>query len=240
MYPSGDGSRTAAEIESIVTICVKQLDAADQPTRATLAAFAAHILSSSQIERKLPVVEQPKKNKKGDENAEEEEEAPPPGSTLNEEVKLIMTPTEMFAQLSNHFNKPQASHKARIGLFSFYSALISNLGSTFVERNYGLVVAHFMSEVISHPRSMSSRHEKLVVRTLVGIVLRQLIGVRMLSEQAQIFAIQELSNSYLKRWPAMMPGQTAPNSAVLTIALREVAGLLQQLGNAPGHIQVGT
>ena len=76
------------------------------------------------------------------------------------------------------------------------------------------------------------------VRTLVGLLLRDLVGVRMLGEQAQISAIQELSKAYLKRWPAMMPGQTAPNPLVLTIALREVAGLLQQLGNAPSTVQV--
>jgi hypothetical protein len=48
----------------------------------------------------------------------------------------------------------------------------------------------------------------------------------MLSEQGQISAIQELANAYLKRWPAMMPGQVAPS--VLVFTLREVAGLLQQ------------
>ena len=47
----------------------------------------------------------------------------------------------------------------------------------------------------------------LLVQTLIGILLRDLIGVRMLSEQRQISAIQELANAHLKRWPAMMPGQ---------------------------------
>jgi len=47
----------------------------------------------------------------------------------------------------------------------------------------------------------------------------------MLSEQGQISAIRELANIYLKRWPAMMPGQTL----VLVVVLK-VAGLLQQLG----------
>ena len=37
------------------------------------------------------------------------------------------------------------------------------------------------------------------------------------------------------RWPAMMPGQVAPPTSVLVVALREVAGLLQQLGNAPAQ-----
>jgi len=59
-----------------------------------------------------------------------------------------------------------------------------------------------------------------------------------LSEQGQISAIQELANTYLKRWPAMMPGQMAPSSLALVVILKEVAGLLQQLGNAPPPVQV--
>ena len=78
----------------------------------------------------------------------------------------------------------------------------------------------------------------MTVRSLVHVLLRDLIGVRMLSEQYQITAIQEFSSAYLKRWPAMMPGQTAPSGLVLVVALREVAGLLQQLGNAPPAVQV--
>jgi len=60
----------------------------------------------------------------------------------------------------------------------------------------------------------------------------------MLSEQGHLAAIQELSNAYLKRWPAMLPGQVPPSSSLLVCVLREVAGLLQQLGNAPPPVQV--
>ena len=70
------------------------------------------------------------------------------------------------------------------------------------------------------------------------ILLRDLIGIRLLSEQGQIGAIQELSNSYLKKWPALMPGHIAPNPLTLVVVLKEVAGLLQQLGNAPPPVQV--
>ncbi len=108
----------------------------------------------------------------------------------------------------------------------------------FVETNFSLLVAHLLNDIVSSPRISSSRYEMLLVRSLVGILLRDLIGVRMLSEQAQISAIQELAGSYLKRWPAMMPDQSAPAPNVLVIVLREVAGLLQQLGNAPPPVQV--
>jgi hypothetical protein len=42
----------------------------------------------------------------------------------------------------------------------------------------------------------------------------------------------------LKRWPAMMPGQVPPCPSVLAIALREIAGLMKQLGNSPPPVQV--
>lgn len=235
MYPGGDTNRTAVEIESFVTLCVKHLETADYPTRAALAKFVGHILASSQVERPILSAEALRKNKKVEEKEDEDIVAT---NATSEDLKPIMTPSEMFMQLSSHFNKPQASHRTRIGIFSFYLTLLTTLGSSFVERNYSLVVEHFMTEVISHPRNHSSRHEILVVRTLVGAALRELVGIRMLGEQAQIFAIQELSSAYLKRWPAMLPGQTSPAPLVLVIALREVTGLLQQLGNAPPLVQV--
>jgi HEAT repeat-containing protein 5 len=107
-----------------------------------------------------------------------------------------------------------------------------------VESNYGAIVGHFMTEIISNSRNSSTRYEALLVRKLVEIILRDLVGVRMLGEQAQIAAIQELSRSYLKRWPAIMPGQVSPTTLVLAIILQETAGLLQQLGNTPPPVQV--
>ena len=73
---------------------------------------------------------------------------------------------------------------------------------------------------------------------MAGVLLRDLIGVRMLSEQSQIAAIQELSSSYLRKWPALIPGWTAPDAKVLVVALQEVADLLQQFGDGPPPVQV--
>ncbi|KAI0784437.1 clathrin-coated vesicle protein [Abortiporus biennis] len=236
LYPAGDGTRSVSEVESIVTLCVKHLETADQPTRSSLGKLAAHMLASTQVARTAPIVDTSKKGKKTEDNADDEDLSSP-SHVVNTEAALIMPSNEMFQQLSTHFNKPQATQKTRIGIISFYVALIMNLGNSFVEQNYSLIVAHLMTDIVSHPRSTASRYEALLVRTLLNIVLRDLVGVRMLTEQGQISAIQEFSNAYLKRWPAMMPGQTAPSPLVLTIALEEVAGLLQQLGNAPPQVQ---
>ncbi|EED81460.1 predicted protein, partial [Postia placenta Mad-698-R] len=237
MYASDDGNRLVSDVDSLIALCIKGLEGADQLTRRSLAKLVAHILSSTQVERMIPVADTSKKLKKG-QNAKEEDEDDAPGlHVATEEAKPIMTPQEMLGQLSAHFNKPQTSRRTRVGIFDFYAALLAGLGPEWVESNYGIIVSHFMNEIVANSRNSTTRYERLLVRSLVEVILRDLVGVRMLGEQAQITAIQELSNAYLKRWPAMMPGQVAPNPLCLVIALREVAGLLQQLGNAPPPVQ---
>ncbi|KAJ7582455.1 clathrin-coated vesicle protein, partial [Mycena floridula] len=237
VYSGSDSSNPSAnDVDSIITLCVKSLENSDKATRRSLSQLVGRILASTQIERVVAAPEPPKSNKKdqtldGDMNSADPDPAP-------EVTKPLFTPSEMLTHLSIHLNKSNVARKTRIGIFDFYTALLTNLGPSFAENNYTLIVSHLMGDVVSNPRNAAgTRYDILLMRTLIGILLRDLIGVRMLSEQGQIAAIQELSNSYLKRWPAMMPGQVSPNSPVLTIVLREVAGLLQQLGNAPPPVQ---
>jgi len=176
MYPLPGGDWTASEIETLVSLCVKSLDSADQITRHSLAQLVGLVLSSSQAPAIIPPPE-PKKNKKGQEEDDPASIAPPTGET-----KPILTPNEMLHQLSVHFNKPQTSHKTRVGIFDFYAALFTTLGPTFVETNYGTIVQHLMAEVVNTPRNSATRYEVLFVRRLLGILLRDLIGVRMLGE----------------------------------------------------------
>lgn len=240
MYSGADANiPTASDVDAIVTPCIRSLETADQVTRHSLAQLVGHLLASTQTERAVPVPESTQKAKKEQQDSAEGGLSSPVHAA-GEVTKALFTVTEMLNHLSTHFNKPNTSRKVRIGIFDFYAVLFTRLGTSFIENNFALVVAHLMTEIVSSPRNSGTRYESLLLRTLVGILLRDLIGVRMLSEQGQITAIQELANAYLKRWPAMMPGQVSPNSAVLAIVLREVAGLLQQLGNAPPPVQVGT
>lgn len=236
MFSSMEGKLLTNDVESIVNLCTKSLETADQVTRHALSQLVGHILSSTQKERAPAASDATQKGKK--DQSEDEDEISAPAHMLAEGKKTILTPGEMLGLLSAQFNKANVSRKSRIGIFDFYTALLKKLGSSFVENHYALIVNHLMTEIVSNLRNSTSRYETLLVRGLVGILLRDLIGVRMLSEQGQIGAIQELSNSYLKRWPAMMPGQVSPSPLVLAIVLKEVAELLQQLGNAPPPVQV--
>ncbi|KAJ7168806.1 clathrin-coated vesicle protein [Mycena filopes] len=241
LYSGADGHPppTASEVEGILTQCVKSLETADQITRSAHALLVGHLLASTQIARLVGPAE-PKVIKKDKKPGEpDDEDISPAVVGVGEISKPTLTVAEMFGCLSAHFNKSTLTRKSRIGLFDCYAALLTKLGASFVEAQYALVVSHLTSEIVVGPlgRPIRSRYDGLLVRTLVGVLLRDLVGERMLSEQGQIGAIRELANVYLKRWPAMMPGSIAPGEAVLVIVLREVAGLLRQLGNAPPPVQ---
>ena len=229
---SPEESVTLADVESVVGICVKSLDGSDRLTRHSLAQLVGHMLAATQVLRVAAAPDPPQKGKK----EQEDNDGSSPAAT--ESMKPLLSPGEMLSQLSVHFNKPQLSRKARAGIFDFYVALFTKLGAVFAESNYGVIVNHLMTEVVSNPKNSSAVYDRLFIRKLVEALLRDLIATRMLSEQGQISAIRELSSSYAKRWPALMPGQTAPNPTVLAIVLKEIAELLQQLGNAPPPVQV--
>ncbi|KAF7335365.1 Clathrin-coated vesicle protein [Mycena sanguinolenta] len=238
LYSGADGHPppSATDVEGILAQSVKSLDTADQITRKAHAVLVGHLLASTQIPRAV-VAAEPKAAKK--EKTADDDEGPAVPVGAGDIVKPTLTVSEMFSYLSSHFNKSALSRKARIGLFDFYAALLTKLGPSFVESQYAVIVSHLTTEIIVGPlgRPVRTRYEGLLVRTLVGTLLRDLVGERMLSEQGQIGAIRELATVYLKRWPALMPGSTAPTEAVLVTALREVAGLLRQLGNAPPPVQ---
>ena len=274
MFPP-DTPPSLTDVESILALCVRSLDAADQSTRSAHAALVGHLLASTQMERRVPVPPptaalskagssgSSKKGKDGDGSLVENDETLAPGTPAHtaaavEIAKPLWSAEEMLKHLSVQFNKTNASRKTKIGLFDFYVAVLEKLGTEWVEANYALLVAHFMTEIVAHyvssvggsgPASgsgfgggaggLAKRYERLLACKLVSIVLRDVVGVRMLSEQGQIQALKELSVSYLKRWPPMLgSGANVPGSAVLCVVLKEVAGLVGQLGNLPGTVQV--
>jgi len=237
LYDSTDSLHTISEIETIVSLIIKNLEQADMHTRRSLARLAAQVLAQSQKDRVVASADIPKKTKKEIDTSDDAMGLGIPSSDIS---KPLLSPSEMLSQLSLHLQKPNCSRKTKISIINIYATLFLALGTQFVETNYRAIIQHLLNDVLSSPRSPLGAYELLLIKKLVSYLLRDLIGVRLLSEQGQIDAIVELSNSYLKKWPALLPGQTSPSPIALTVALKEVSGLLQQLGNAPGLVQVST
>ena len=74
MFPHGDGTRSVADVEGVVNLCVKSFDGADQATRTALARLVAHMLASTQVEKVVPVSDTAKKGKKNQKEDEDEDD----------------------------------------------------------------------------------------------------------------------------------------------------------------------
>ncbi|CDZ96614.1 Uncharacterized conserved protein [Phaffia rhodozyma] len=231
-----------SEIEPLLNQAIKSLDTSDSPTRRSIALLIAHLLAYTQKEGSAPptVPSNKKKSSTGNNDNDEEDSRPAPSST-SEANKTLFTLNEMFKVLSVPFNKVGSSRKLRNTLIEVYATLFATLGSDYVEAHYPEISRHLLIDLISHSRNSTntSRQEILLLRKSVGVLLRVQIGVRLLSEQSQIQAIRELTTNYLKKYPSMPPNQSVPPppAGVLVPVLTEVAGLLDQLGNAPLPVQ---
>lgn len=148
----------------------------------------------------------------------------------------MLSPQDMLDLIAQPFYRA-VTKRGRVALLDIYATTLTALGIAWVQTNYATVLRHLIDDLPKHSRSTASRAEVLTLRSGVNLILRRVIGERMLGEQAQVTAAQEICNSYLKRYPVVMPGQPPPPSKyTLVLALGEVAGLLHQLGNAPPQI----
>ncbi|KAJ3033026.1 hypothetical protein HDV00_006836 [Rhizophlyctis rosea] len=208
------------EYESLLLPVTKALESGNYPVRRTIASFIASILTLSQSAPPVPKVP-PKKQVKG----QPAPEAPAPGVI----EQNILSPEEMLSILSYLCIK-STSKEVRVGIAEAYSATFKRLGIRFIESNYPAVVKNLM-ELVSHPRLTASPNDVLLMRDLVGFLLREVVG-KMLTETGQGNALRELCSQWLKKWPAVLATDVAPSEPALICVLNEVAALLIDLGPA--------
>ncbi|CAD6928691.1 unnamed protein product [Tilletia controversa] len=232
-----------SETEAMLTTAFKALDGADPKTVQALAKLGSKVLAGTQkapvpSSRPPPKSSAKKKAKDAPADDSDEEDAKAAASSAASEAAdfFLLTPKAMLDQLASMFNKPTSSRRVRAAIFNIHGLLFAELGIGWVETNYALIVQHLCVDLPNTARTCVNSAEELFVRQGVLLLLRKLIGEQMLSEPAQVAAVEELGTSYLKRWPVVLPGQLAPSKATMVLALREVAALLGQLGTVPPQL----
>ncbi|KAF9932214.1 hypothetical protein BGZ67_004856 [Mortierella alpina] len=213
------------ELEASTTLFIKAMDDSTYAIRKSVATMIATLLYSKfQGEENLTMAEA---------------QSPPPGAGKQGAggEAFTLDVNELLTHLSTAYNKPSTSREVRAGLSETYAALFIMLGPTIVERHYGSILKHLLTELASNPRNTASRFEILTAREHVEYLLRGVIGARLLSESGQIASIRELVGSWLKTWPAVMPGDVEPSEYALIGALNETSALLLDLGGAASSIQ---
>ncbi|KAJ1026819.1 hypothetical protein NDA16_002116 [Ustilago loliicola] len=236
---------TRNEVENLVSPALKAIESADFVTKRALSRMIAGLLASTQVEQAPPAPAPSKKTSKkkkegapgADDDSDDDDVVVSVAAAAASAPRAMMTPVGMLDQLSSPFLRGSASRKTRAALLDVYATLFETLGSAWVNTNYAIILKHLIDDLPNHSRgSALTRADVLNVRTSVSIILRKLIGERMLGEQAQVLAIQEICVDYLKKWPAVMPEQQPPSKTTLTLALAEISGLLVQLGSVPHQV----
>lgn len=223
-------------LEMISPLALKSLEGADYVTRRALSRMLAHFLAATQVPGSGVVASEPKRSapKKGEGEEQDDTGVQVVTSAPEDKAKALFTPEQMFRQLSISYNRNNAPRKLRNAIIDVYATLLSQLGTSYVEAHYAQIVEHVINEIVVSPRALSTRYEVLATREAAGILLRDLVGMTMLTEAGEVMAIREWANNYLRKWNATpLAGQRNPDKQALIVALREVAGLLQQVGNAP-------
>ncbi|KAI7831757.1 armadillo-type protein [Gamsiella multidivaricata] len=216
---------TRSELEASIALFFKAMDDSTYAIRKSVATLVATLLYSKF---------------QGEENLSMASTQSPPPSTGKQAVgteAFTLDVNELLTHLSSAYNKPNTSREVRAGLSETYAALFIMLGPSIVERHYGTILRHLLTELVSNLKNTGSRFEILTVREHVEYLLRGVIGARLLSESGQIASIRELVGSWLKSWPAVMPGDIEPSEYALISALNETSALLLDLGGAASSVQ---
>nr|ODO00955.1 clathrin-coated vesicle protein [Cryptococcus depauperatus CBS 7855] len=225
-----------ATLDMIAPLAFKSLEAADHLTRRALSKMLAHFLAATQSPGSGIILPEP--GKKNSKDTEEQSSEPTVITSAPEDrgSKTLLTMQDMLKYISIPYNRPQTPRRLRNAIIDVYATLFTVLGPDYVETRYTEIVKHIMEEIVSRQRGLATSYETLTTREVARILLRDVIGVRLLSESGQITAIREMT-AFLKGWqPTLLPGQPKIDKNVLIIALCEVAGLLEQVGNAPAQI----
>ncbi|KAG9063326.1 hypothetical protein KI688_004208 [Linnemannia hyalina] len=218
---------TKAELEASMTLFIRAMDESTFEIRKSVATLIATLLYSKfQGEENLMMA-----------SAQSPPPTGPGGKPATGNEIFTLDVNELLSHLSTAYNKPNTSREVRAGLSETYAALLIMLGPSIVERHYGTILKHLLTELVSNPKNTGSRFEILTVREHVEYMLRGVIGARLLSESGQIASIRELVGSWLKMWPAVMPGEIEPSEYALISALNETSALLLDLGGAASSIQ---
>ncbi|KAF9348960.1 hypothetical protein BGX34_002136 [Mortierella sp. NVP85] len=215
---------TRNDLETSITLFIKAMDESTYAIRKSVATLIATLLYSKfQGEDNLSMASL---------------QSPPPMPNrqgITESFTLDVN--ELLTHLSTAYNKPHTSREVRAGLSETFAALFIMLGPSIVERHYSTILKHLLIELVSNAKNTVSRFDILTVREHVEYLLRGVIGARLLSESGQITSVRELVGSWLKTWPAVMPGDVEPSEYALICALNETSALLLDLGGAASSVQ---
>ena len=235
---------TTGDFENLKTAiwkaCETSIPAARHAASSCLAAALIKSYAADAASKSSPKVKKPKKTNRNQAVLEEaDEDVTRPGSPSGKKttLKLELSLSDIFRQLSTQYHRSTTSNRLRAGIAHCYVKVLSGLESSIVETNYGRIVNHLVTELLSNASVARDRYRLLMTRRYVQKILADCISSRILGESGRLNAARILINDVLKNYPQVLKEVPEPSKHALVGVLDALASLIQSLGAA--FISVG-
>ncbi len=232
---------TVNEFESLKTAIWKACDTPVPAARHAAASCLAFALVKSYSEN-TPSKSSPKakKSKKSNRNQQavleegDEELASRPGSPSAKKPssKLELSLGDIFRQLTMQYHRPATSYRVRAGIAQCYVKVLRGLSPSVVETNYGRILNHLLTDLLSNQSVTHDRYRLLLTRRFVQKILADCIGLKILGETGRINAARTLINGVLRNYPQLLKEIPEPSKHSLVGALDALASIIKSLGSA--------
>ena len=220
---------------SIWKACESSVPAARHAASSCLASALVKSHSEDVASKSSPKVKKAKKVNRNQAVLEDgDEEITRPGSPSGKKItlKLELSLSDIFRQLSSQYHRSTTSNRLRAGIAHCYMKVLSGLKPSTVETNYDRIVNHLLVELLSNASVTHDRHRLLVTRRYVQKILADCIGCRILGETGRLNAARTLINDVLKNYPQVLKEVPEPSKHALVGALDALASLTRSLGAA--------
>lgn len=230
---------TTGDFENLKTAiwkaCETFTSAARDAASSCLASALIKSYSGDSASTPPPKVKKPKKANRNQAVLEEaDEEIGRPGSPSGKKtaLKLELSLSDLFRQLSLQYQRSTTSNRLRAGIARCYVKVLSGLEPSIVESNYGSIVDHLTAELLGNASVTHDRHRLLTTRGYVQKILADCIGSRILGETGRLNAARILINNVLKNYPQVLKEVPEPSKHALVSVLDALASLIRSLGAA--------
>ena len=235
-----------ADYDKLLQVTLKAMESSSGVVRkAAASAWASALVGSHGREEPNPFVKALKKGAKRPAKRssiistvdDEPTEVPASPITGKRVPVLSYTLEDIMKQLSTQYTKPSVSLKVRAGIAQCYVEVLTRLGPTVVEGNYGTIATHLLVDILSNPVVGMNRFRLLMTRRYVKLILEDVVGERLLGETGQLNAIRMIFNDIIKNYPQAIKDRPEPSKHTLTGALHAAASLIRTLGATVSSVQ---
>ena len=230
---------TTGDFENLKTAIWKACETSTPAARHAASSCLASVLIKSYSEdaatKLSPKVKKPKKANRNQAVLEEaDEEVTRPGSPSRKKtaLKLELSLSDIFRQLSSQYHRSTTSNRLRAGIAHCYIKVLGGLEASIIETNYGRIVNHLTAELLSNASVTHDRYRLLTTRKYVQRILGDCIGSRILGETGRFNAARTLINDVLRNYPQVLKEVPEPSKHALVSVVDTLASLIKSLGAA--------